>query len=216
MKLHLGCGQYYLEGYTNIDYPSTEHTVMANKMKVDQYADLTSLRFPSQSVEEIRLHHVFEHFSRAVACALLVSWSSWLKVGGKLRIEVPDFEKTGKVALSRFSSEREKGIALRHIFGSQEAHWAIHFEGYSPASLKRMLSTFGFKPVEVKKNSHAGTYNIDITAVKERNLSTEDALKAAKTHLSNYMVDDAASEQVMLDVWLNNFQDQLKKTIASN
>jgi|SRR3954468_5988017 len=216
MKLHLGCGQYYLEGYTNIDYPSTEHTVMANKMKVDRYADLTSLNFPLASVEEIRLHHVFEHFSRAVACALLTSWNSWLTIGGKIRIEVPDFEKTGKVALSRFSSDREKGIALRHIFGSQEAHWAIHFEGYTPASLKKMLSAFGFKPIEVVKNSHAGTYNIDITAVKEKNLTTDEAYKAAEKYLSNYMVADVESERFMLGVWLTDFQNQLKKTIASN
>lgn len=215
MKLHLGCGQYYLEGYTNIDYPSSEHTVMSG-LKADQYTDLTTLRYAPQSIDEVRLHHVFEHFSRATACALLVSWNSWLTKGGKVRIEVPDFEKTGKVALSRFSSARAKGIALRHIFGSQEAHWAIHFEGYTPASLKNMLKTFGFKPTEVKKNSHSGTYNIDITATKEKSLSPEEADKAAEHYLRNYMVADVDSERHMLQVWLNEFKNQLKKSIALN
>lgn len=215
MKLHLGCGQYYLEGYVNIDYPSTDHTVMTG-LKADQYSDLTSLRYPNQSIDEIRLHHVFEHFSRAIACALLAGWNSWLKTGGHLRIEVPDFEKTGKVALSRFSSEREKGIALRHIFGSQEAHWAIHFEGYTPSSLKNMMKLFGFNPVDVKKNSHSGTYNIDITAEKVKNLSTEEANRAAEKYLRNYMVADVESEQQMLQVWLNDYANQLKKTIALN
>lgn len=45
MKLHLGCGQYYLEGYKNIDYHSTDYTVNAG-LKADQYTDLTTLSFP--------------------------------------------------------------------------------------------------------------------------------------------------------------------------
>jgi len=210
MKLHLGCGQYYLEGYTNIDYPSSDHTVNAG-LKADLYTDLTTLDYPAHSIEEVRLHHVFEHFSRAVACALLVTWNSWLKMGGKIRIEVPDFQKTGRVALSPFSSKKAKGVALRHIFGSQEAHWAIHFEGYTPSSLKSMLSAFGFKPIITQKNSHSGTYNIDITAEKVKNLTTEEALKAATSYLSDYMVADVESERHMLGVWIQDYTNQLKK-----
>ena len=61
MKLHLGCGQQYFEGYRNIDFPLTQHTVQT-KSVADEHADLTSLRYPAGSIDEIRLHHVFEHF----------------------------------------------------------------------------------------------------------------------------------------------------------
>ena len=85
MKLHLGCGQRYFEGYVNIDYPQSEHTVQ-QKSVADQFANLMELRYRKGTIDEVRLHHVFEHFPRATACALLASWNSWLKIGGILRI----------------------------------------------------------------------------------------------------------------------------------
>lgn len=63
LKLHLGCGEVYLDGYRNIDYPPSEHTVQT-QTKVDEYADiLRELVYPRASIEEVRLHHVFEHFT---------------------------------------------------------------------------------------------------------------------------------------------------------
>lgn len=80
LRLHLGCGEQRLEGYVNIDYPPSEHTVQT-KTGADIFADITTLNFPTHSVDEIRLHHVFEHFDRATALALLIKWHSCLKIG---------------------------------------------------------------------------------------------------------------------------------------
>lgn len=213
MKLHLGCGQRHFEGYVNIDYPLSEHSVQQTSI-ADEYANLLELRYKPGSIEEVRLHHVFEHFPRAVACALLYSWNTWLKKSGTLRIEVPDFEKTGKVALSRFSSKKAKAVALRHIFGSQEAHWAVHFEGYTPSSLTEVMQLYGFKVSEVKKNSHLGTYNIDISAIKIKDLSITEALHVTKTHLGGYLVADVESERLMLDIWMKDYEKQVQQTVA--
>ena len=81
MKLHLGCGHYYLEGYTNVDYPPSEHSVQQS-IKADLFCDLATLRYAAGSVDEIRLHHVFEHFPRPAALALLCRWRDWLVPGG--------------------------------------------------------------------------------------------------------------------------------------
>jgi hypothetical protein len=213
MKLHLGCGQRYFEGYINIDYPLSEHSVQQTSI-ADEYANLLELRYKPNTIDEVRLHHVFEHFPRAIASALLCSWNTWLKKGGTLRIEVPDFEKTGKVALSRFSSKKEKAVAMRHIFGSQEAHWAVHFEGYTPFSLSHLMELYGFKIVEVKKNSHLGTYNIDVIATKVKDISASEAVAITKNYLTGYLVADVDSEKLMLDTWMSDYEKQVKKTIA--
>src|SRR3990172_7747840 len=63
IRLHLGCGENYFNGYINIDYPSSEHTVQ-ERAAADIFGDITTLVFPSQSIDEIRSHHTFEHFNR--------------------------------------------------------------------------------------------------------------------------------------------------------
>jgi len=206
MKLHLGCGQRYFKGYVNIDYPMTEHTVQ-EKSVADVQADLLKLRYDACTIEEVRLHHVFEHFSRPVACALLTNWYSWLKPGGIVHIEVPDFARTARKVLSGFTNDQLRHVGLRHIFGSQEAHWAVHFEGYSKTLLSKMLERFGYEVKEVKKNAWKGTYNIEVIAAKgSGNLSKEAMEKRAEEHLHQYMVDEGESEQRLLQTWLDIYR----------
>lgn len=214
-KLHLGCGQVYLDGYVNIDYPLDEHTVQTNSV-ADKYADLTRLRYKEESVQEVRLHHVFEHFVRADALALVASWSSWLKKEGVLRIEVPDFDRTAKVVLSRFSSKQQKRSALRHIFGSNEAHWAVHYEGWTEDTLKDVLSEMGFTVIAVRRTAWLSTRNIEVTARKDKKLSKTQAKKAAQKYLSGFLVDESKSEKHTLSTWVKDFTVQLDKTWAKS
>jgi hypothetical protein len=54
MKLHLGCGNDYLEGYVNCD--------ISKEVNPDRVVDLEKkLPFDDNSVSEIKAYHVFEH-----------------------------------------------------------------------------------------------------------------------------------------------------------
>jgi hypothetical protein len=214
VKIHLGCGQKYLQGYVNIDFSPSEHSVQVETV-ADQHADILELSYPANSIDEIRLHHVFEHFSRPVACALISGWSSWLKVGGKLHLEVPDFQKTARVILSPFTSFRKKAIAERHLFGSHEARWAIHCEGYTPMMLREMLLCFGYDIITVRKNSWEGTYNFEMLATRSgREMTHDDLTASAREYLGNYLLDK--SEETLLLVWMNQFANQLERSWACN
>ncbi len=213
MRLHLGCGQNYLEGYVNIDYPLSEHNVQ-QKSVADKFADLTKLQYKKGSIEEVRLHHVFEHFPRHIACALVSSWNSWLQNGGTLHVEVPDFEKNAKVVLSRVSSQQRKSVALRHIFGSNEAEWATHYEGWTPQRLSYLLRELGFVDQNIITNSWAGLYNFTIVAQKTKDITKAKAARVTKLYLEDFMVDKSASEVTLLDFWLKEYQEQAKKTWA--
>lgn len=214
MKLHLGCGQKYLEGYMNIDFPPSEHSVQ-EKSVADIHADLLDLAYPEGSIGEVRLHHVFEHFPRPVACALVASWHSWLRKGGIVHIEVPDFSRTARVLLNPFASLAKKGVAERHLFGSHEAHWAIHCEGYSTELLKALFQAYGFHEVKTLKNSWRGTYNIEMLAEKSSEKSNLDVFDTATRHfLRNFLVDE--TEAKLLDVWMEMYQSQIKRSWARN
>jgi hypothetical protein len=213
MKLHLGCGQKYFEGYINVDHPPSEHTVMAETV-ADEFKDLLEMNYSHSSVDEIRLHHVFEHFPRATACALLASWNSWLVMGGVLRIEVPDFFKTAKSIFNPFVSDTKKSVALRHIFGSQEANWAVHYDGYTKQNLTIFLGLFGYQPVEFLFNSWGATHNIEVKAKKISELDLDLSFNASKAYLSRFMVDNSLSEQAQLSTWLDSFNLQMAKSFA--
>lgn len=116
-KLHLGCGENYLQGYHNIDFPSTSHTVQTNTV-VDEYADILELYYSVSSMAEVRLHHVFKHFfTRPASLALLASWwSSRLAKDGILRIEVPGFDRCARIVLSPFSISTNQNRTERHLF----------------------------------------------------------------------------------------------------
>ena len=214
MKLHLGCGQVYLEGYVNIDFPLSEHTVQ-EKSVADEFADLTKLKYAKETIDEVRLHHVYEHFPRHIAIALLASWQTWLKKGGVMHIEVPDFDESAKLVLDERMPDRDRKVALRHIFGSNEAPWATHYEGWSKDRLTTVFSMFGFGDIEISQESYLATRNVIIKARKKRKtLDSKKAEKIAREYLKNFTVNESEFELHLLDIWADEFNDQFNITSA--
>lgn len=205
IRLHLGCGEIYLEGYVNVDFPPAEHTVQSRDV-ADLHADLTTLSYERGTVAEVRLHHVFEHFPRDTALRLLIDWYAWLADDGKLVIETPDFERCCKEFLKR-RKRSQQALLLRHIFGSQEAPWAIHRDGWYEEKYRRVLGSLGFDRLEVERSSWRGTFNITVSAYKRAPTRTyEEQRVAVEAILSEALVDDSESEQRLLRVWLDEFR----------
>jgi glycosyltransferase involved in cell wall biosynthesis len=210
LRLHLGCGNQRLDGYINIDYPPDKHTVVA-QLGADFYADITKLSFPAQSVEEVRLHHVLEHFNRGVALGLLVQWHRWLKIGAKLHIETPDALGCARMLASSISYKIKQGI-LRHMFGSHEADWAYHYDGWYDEKFQKTLSSLGFEVTcHTSKWQHEPYLaNVKAVAIKCRNLSREQLLVVCDRLLLDSMVADVPAERRMHEIWcqeIRNFQN---------
>ncbi|MCX7908195.1 MAG: FkbM family methyltransferase [Ignavibacteria bacterium] len=215
LRLHLGCGENYLPGYINIDFPPEEHPIM--KVKADFYEDINKLTFPPESVDEIRLHHVFEHFDRTTSIALLIIWNKWLKIGGKLHIETPDVKACAQVLVSD-SNLKIKQAIIRHMFGSQEASWAYHLDGWYDEKFKFILENLGF---EVSCRTWSWQKwpflpNIEVVAIKKLNYNLEQLLGFAKNILYNYLVDLNESELKLYEIWSDKLSKMISEQTPSN
>lgn len=226
MKLHLGCGNKYLEGYVNIDLPPSEQTVMDSK--ADIYADIRTLEYPENSIDEIRLHHLFEHFTRAESLKFLVKWRKWLKVGGLLHIQTPDF--SGCILKYIFAPLKFRMQLGRHIFGSQEARWAFHLDFWDKRKFKFVLKSLGYDIIKVKRywnsfhkhyskipfspligelipekyyKQYGGFKLPDIVVFAKKNDKVIDYDKVVVEILKNYLI--GKEDEKLLQVWLDEY-----------
>lgn len=101
MKLHLGCGSNYLEGYVNVDNLSE-----CPGAKVDKKVDLDKYPWPfkTNSADEILMNHVLEHVKTPDKA--LREIGRVLRNGGIFRLNVPHFSRSYAVHV------HEKGFSI--------------------------------------------------------------------------------------------------------
>jgi len=211
-RVHLGCGEIHLSGYLNIDFPPEQGTARG-RSRPDVEADIRDLDCPPETLREIRLSHVFEHFERAEALALLVRWHDWLLPGGVLQIEAPDFAASTVAFEAR--SFPEQTLILRHVFGSQEAPWASHRDGWSESRFRHVLAELGFAEVTARcgaSDQEGLLRNVIVDARKEPR-PRADRSAAARRLLELSMNGRDETELAILARWNERF-DQLAAPLA--
>lgn len=149
VKLHLGCGKRdFGSEWIHIDGGTFPHVT---------HNDITKLPFEDNSVDLIYASHVLEYFDRDEVIPVLEEWYRVLKVGGKLRLAVPDFEEMaflyaeGKYPLESF---------LGPLYGKMKMDDSTiyHRTTYDMISLTSLLKKIGFGRTEQydwKETEHA-------------------------------------------------------------
>lgn len=150
-KVHLCCGDVYLEGYINVDrvgssaYQPLKGTTLNNyytnslhnnkQPVIDRWMDIESgWLFESESVDEFVMISAFEHFSRDAAEKLLDKVYTSLKYGGKFKFDFPDIPKT----IEKYKDDPE--YMMRMIYGSQKNEGGFHRWGYTKESIWKKLA----------------------------------------------------------------------------
>ncbi len=147
MKLHLGCGNKYLEGYTNID--------IRYLPGVDEVNNVRHLRnYKKNSVSEIYASHVLEHFSRWEYKSVLSRWFDLLELNGVLRLAVPNFNSITK----HYNDNQDLSLLIGLLYGGQDYDENYHFMTFDFKSLSQDLLEIGFKKVSTWDNEEI---NID-------------------------------------------------------
>ena len=150
-KLCIGSGRRLKKDFTNIDIES--------KNNPDIVGDFRTMSF--NDVDEIVAEHILEHFSRDEGLQVLSQWRSWLKDSGILIVETPDFEYICK------NFNQDPYWMTRHAYGSQEADWAFHRDGYYEAKFRSLLPELGFEVLKIERRiTRRVLPNIIVTARK--------------------------------------------------
>jgi hypothetical protein len=210
---HLGCGMRVFEGYFNIDYPADQHPVMT-MLTADVYADIATMNCGRGTVDEIRLHHVFEHFQRVPALIMLAKWTSWLKVGGMLIIETPDLEGSAKTFLQA-RDESVRGAIARHLAGDQASPWAFHLDHWWPERFRATLGALGYEIVAAHTERWTQSPYLSNAVAKARlkeHLSNETLLRNSLALLKRSLVNN--TERDVFAAWSKQLTAGLSELFA--
>lgn len=93
MKLNLGCGDRYVENWTNVDYGSPH--------RMDQNVDLTGpLPWGLHAISQVYAGHLFEHLTPNACFELATRLHQCMVLGGVLVAVGPDIEVTERMIVA--------------------------------------------------------------------------------------------------------------------
>lgn len=157
MKLNVGCGIDYREGFINIDGSDT-------LSKVDKVIDISTESllsyFNEGEVEYILANDIIEHHFHWQAIGIMEEFYALLKQTGQVEIQVPDAEWI--IKSWRLSTESK----LLYLFGRQDIpqgdpemdqsrkkfpQYFCHKYGWTMKLMKKELSNIGFSEVMCKR-----------------------------------------------------------------
>jgi len=153
VKLHLGCGEKYIQGYVHIDIVSYPH--------VDYQQSIMFLpQFDDNSVDYIYCCHAFEYLDREEGYAALCEWIRVLKPGGTIRLAVPDFDAIVTNYQTKANRNIEERGILGPLYGKIDCGFmsVYHKTAYNFDSLQKMLERVGFKDIKLydwRETEHA-------------------------------------------------------------
>ena len=116
IKLHLGCGEDYKEGWVNVDRYS----------KSDIKHDLNNYPYPFEdnSVDYILAEHIVEHLDDTLD--FFTEAYRILKKGGRLRVQVPHCNADGATYGCFEHKHAYHESAINNVTGVQLSAWRDH------------------------------------------------------------------------------------------
>lgn len=137
MKLHLGCANKHIDGFTNVDVRELEGVDVIDNI-------ITLEKFDAGTADLIYVSHVLEHIGRLEYMKVLKRWHELLSIGGILRIAVPDFEQV----VNHYNKFKDLSLLRGFLYGGQTYAENYHYCAWDFNSLKNDLEKIGFKNVE--------------------------------------------------------------------
>jgi SAM-dependent methyltransferase len=151
--------------------------------KPDVLCDVRYLPVPDQTFDIVFSSHTLEHFPWTSVDKVLKEWCRVLKVGGELRLIVPNLRWSAQRILDDTLVPEDYWV----LYGEQDYAKNYHSVGFTPNSLRLLVESLGiFENIEVKEGNIAGPpgpdgWNMQLKATKVKhpkleNIAPEDLL----------------------------------------
>jgi len=138
MLLHIGCGKINSPEFINIDAQpyAHVHVVTDDISRLDDFANETA--------DLIYMCHVLEHMRAPHVEDVLREMKRILKIGGVLRLSVPDFDRL--IDVYKAAGEDLSAIHMQ-LMGGQDSQYNVHYCAFNHRSLSALLQEVGFATV---------------------------------------------------------------------
>lgn len=153
----------------------------------DVVADVRFLPAPNETFDIVFSSHVLEHFGWRTVDKVLKEWARVLKVGGELRIIVPNMRHVAKRILDDTMVPTDWWVA----WGEQDYAKNFHATGFTPNTLKGLVHSIGrefqgpedkgvFDNIQVREGDYMGppdraeSWNMQLKATKIRNIELDN------------------------------------------
>ena len=137
IKVHIRPGEIDLKGWINIDGRDFDHVHIVTD-------DLSLNEFKNEQLVEIYMCHILEHLSFSEVVDAINIFHKKLKVGGIIRISVPDFNVISKI----YSSSGEIELIKYPLMGGQDYSYNFHKSIFDENSLTKLLKESGFDEIK--------------------------------------------------------------------
>jgi predicted SAM-dependent methyltransferase len=137
-------------------------------MRPDVICDLRFLPVPSQTFDIVFSSHTLEHFGWTNIQKILKEWVRILKVGGELRLVVPNLRHVAK----RLEADELVETDMWVLYGEQDYPKNYHAMGFTPKILRQLVESLGmFENIEIREGDvwgqpSAQSWNLQVKATK--------------------------------------------------
>lgn len=147
------------------------------EVKPDVICDVgKSIPVPDQTFDIVFSSHTLEHFSFTGVDRVIKEWARILKVGGEIRIVVPNLRWSAK----RILEDRMIPEDFWVLYGEQDYPKNVHYGGFTPSLIKHLLEYSGvFEDVQTHEGNLDGppgpdSWNLMVKATKKVHPKTEN------------------------------------------
>jgi predicted SAM-dependent methyltransferase len=165
MKLNIGCGKQTWDGFFCVDavrHPKANRDPdLFHAFKFDKATLVNPLPLEDGVASELHSYHFLEHVYAWEAPALLNEFKRLLKPQGVLILELPDIALAAKNLIRGLNDQ----MVMWPLYGNPDTNdpYMTHRWGYTPSTLKALLSQVGFKDMKsVPPRTHNARLNRDM------------------------------------------------------